>query len=475
MSSSSSKPAEVFRGNDNYWTDPKNKFSFEGSALETFFKKPLETIGNYIKGGKLPTITDTSGVNREEPDGRKKAESTSKEQASATKEQTPVIKDISGAVTDLTSSNSDLSQMMGLLPSELQAAFESTTPDYDSMAKYLNKEFATSITAKDLQDQDAYDSKTHDDLIAPILAAMGISAAKLAEIKESSEDTEESTKKTAEHTSGLKGFDVEHLMNDVFGKPSTGTIGDDYAATTPAGTGTGTAPGTGAGSGSGGYGGAVRIGLDERGRETAVIGSVRQRSWEEEGKTWGATQFSEAARNAMSVGNSIMPVSADTTQAEASITAAKTIAAQPTKSNHWIYVDDSSVKNAIAFNKQPTWSQHTIYETTIKKALAGAGNYGDPIPSNLPKLKGTPNMNINNIPAFAEGGYTGAYSGPATVHPWEVVLNAAQQSNVAGVIGGGAAKTIQIFIDARGAVITDGSMDTLVAKIKSALQDESYR
>jgi TP901 family phage tail tape measure protein len=80
-----------------------------------------------------------------------------------------------------------------------------------------------------------------------------------------------------------------------------------------------------------------------------------------------------------------------------------------------------------------------------------------------------------SYPAFAEGGYTGEYEGGATVHPHEVILNASQQRGVADAIASGPRGNITVHIDARGAIITDGSMDTLVEKVKSALQDGLYR
>jgi TP901 family phage tail tape measure protein len=120
----------------------------------------------------------------------------------------------------------------------------------------------------------------------------------------------------------------------------------------------------------------------------------------------------------------------------------------------------------------------TVYVSTVSQGYADnlvGVNYGDVIPSNLPVLQGTPNMSLYDIPAFAEGGYTGEYQGNATVHPHEVILNAAQQRGVADAIASGPRGNVTIHIDARGAIITDGSMDTLVERIKSSLQSEGYR
>jgi len=120
----------------------------------------------------------------------------------------------------------------------------------------------------------------------------------------------------------------------------------------------------------------------------------------------------------------------------------------------------------------------TVYVSTVSQGYANdlvSVNYGDTIPGDLPAFQGTPNMSLYDIPAFAEGGYTGEYEGGATVHPHEVILNAAQQRGVADAIALDPKRNITVHVDARGAIITDNSMDTLVERIKSALQDGLYR
>jgi hypothetical protein len=133
-----------------------------------------------------------------------------------------------------------------------------------------------------------------------------------------------------------------------------------------------------------------------------------------------------------------------------------------------INVDDAAAIQAKENLKSPTWSYHTIYTTS----RGSAANYEKIIPSNFPGFDVGTKIGLRG---FADGGYTGSYGGLATVHPNELILNAAQQRNVAGEIGSNSGRILNINIDARGATITDSSMDTLVAKIKSALQDESYR
>jgi len=148
--------------------------------------------------------------------------------------------------------------------------------------------------------------------------------------------------------------------------------------------------------------------------------------------------------------------------------AAQAEAQQPL--NSWVYMkaDDSSVRAAQANAQRNTSSIHTIYTQYL--ASGNITNAGTGLP---PLQKYNSIMDIPAPKAYAEGGYTGNYSGPATVHPHELILNEAQQSNLAGSMN--SSRQITLHIDNRGGIITDGSMDTLVAKLQDALKDESYR
>ncbi|MCK9458851.1 MAG: phage tail tape measure protein [Proteobacteria bacterium] len=161
-------------------------------------------------------------------------------------------------------------------------------------------------------------------------------------------------------------------------------------------------------------------------------------------------------------------ISADTSSANASLEEFKTKAIQPTNSKHSIFADNSAPLQAVSLNKQPTWSQHTIYVKQVTNFSKGTSTLSDGSIFSFDAFKSP------SIPAFAEGGYTGSYQGEATVHPHEVILNAAQQRGVSDAISGNnSARPIYISIDARGSMETD--WDGVVAKIKSALQDDSYR
>lgn len=439
-----------------------------------FYKADINAAAKELigKGYKLTDVSTQKG--QESPISLASipaATAATKDSVEASKDSASASKDQTTAITGLTGALKDFEPLIN-------------ASDYAGISKLVKERYGKDNPAtiederdrlKSAKDWETADQRTEgkSDLIASLdayLKSLGVfPQPDYPAIKKATEKTADNTSKWKESTSLLDRILGESQKNsEAF--LSTAFDGINNAAAQVAATaGTGTGMGTGTGSS---YGGAVRIGLDENGRETAVIGSVRQRSWEEEGKTW-ATTFSEAARNAMSVGNAILPVSADTTQADASLTELNNKATQPTKSTHWIYADNSAVTQAKMLNAQSTWSQHTIYINQVYKNAIASVNYGDTIPSTLPKLQGTPNMPLSSIPAFAEGGYTGSYAGNATVHPHEVILNAAQQNNVAGAMSG-AGRTIQISIDARGAIITDGGMDTLVAKIKSALADDAY-
>jgi len=159
----------------------------------------------------------------------------------------------------------------------------------------------------------------------------------------------------------------------------------------------------------------------------------------------------------------------DTSEAETSLTDLKSEASKSTNSKHSIFADNSAPLQAISLNKQPTWSQHTIYVNQVTNFSKGTSTLSSGGIFSFDAFKSPIK------PAFAEGGYTGTYQGEATVHPHEVILNAAQQRGVADSIDGKSGKNVTIHIDARGAIITDNGMDTLVVKIKSALQDDGYR
>ncbi len=84
------------------------------------------------------------------------------------------------------------------------------------------------------------------------------------------------------------------------------------------------------------------------------------------------------------------------------------------------------------------------------------------------------------VPAFADGGYTGSYEGLANIHPEEIILNKAQQRNVASTMrGSGNNIQVSISLDLRGSTITGDSAEVFAEKIatsvKEQLQGEMYR
>ena len=271
-------------------------------ALEAFKNDPAGTIGNFLLGKDWETPLSPVTVENQQPGvpGQMGGgdPTVAKQTVKALEDQPPVIEEQTKAIKD--SSN-----LISYLPDELQSAFKGSVPDYNKIADYMTKEYSSSNKAKDYEKFDNRIKETSDDLIATLFAGMGITAAELVKIKEKADKIDENTNGTKENTKGLKGFDTKSLKENVFGTPSLGTIKDDYSG----------ALGTGAGTGTGAYGGgAVRIGIDENGRQVAVIGQVRQSSWaQERGKRWAEqSELSGTSKNALSVGNSIVKVQMDT-------------------------------------------------------------------------------------------------------------------------------------------------------------------
>jgi TP901 family phage tail tape measure protein len=512
------QPRESYPAKDRFLEDPYG--TMKNWVLGQGWNKPLDPVKMSTPGEVSSSIV-TAEQKKVADQNQKTGESTVK----ALNEQTPATTAQTSATASLTGATSGLTGSLESFASLINAN------DYAGIAAKLEKEYG--VSGKDAEYFKDIDKILVDktDIDAAI---KGFTLA--GKLPWAPPEVAKAIEETAENTSRLKDVFKESmsLRDRMLGevqKNFDASLAERAGIETTLPSGVQPGPGTGKG-GYSGYGGAVRIGLDENGRETAVIGSVRQRSWEEEGKTW-ATILSEVAKNALAGGNSIfpangtqplasesrsafgpspdilnggifstgwdkfppitptvdttnvdnfketlaeggqLPISSDTSLADTSLTEFQTRAGLPTKSNHWIYVDDSMVKNAIAFNKQPTWSTHTIYINEVSRKLANSltsANYGDPIPSGIPKSQGGLN---DSYPAFDEGGYTGSYKGQATVHPHELILNAAQQRGVADSIGGSSGRSVTVHIDARGSIGTD--WNEVIAKIKSALQDESYR
>lgn len=135
---------------------------------------------------------------------------------------------------------------------------------------------------------------------------------------------------------------------------------------------------------NGAYGGAVRIGLNAQGIQTAVIGQVAQRNWQ---TGWANPEdLTGTSKNALSMGNSIVKVDADTSQADKKISnteksGKKTITALGNFANF---------NNAVAVATAPA----TKYINIVTSGGGGGGFTYSPTATTA--SKGTPSQYYNS-------------------------------------------------------------------------------
>ena len=136
-----------------------------------------------------------------------------------------------------------------------------------------------------------------------------------------------------------------------------------------------------------------------------------------------------------------------------------------------INVQDAEAWAAKSALQQDTSSTHWIYVNTVNtvtnryKNAITSREFGDPGSQNYKSTLDYSNpISLYNIPAFAEGGYTGEYEGLAYLHPHERVIPDSKAQY----------PSVSLSIDLRGATITGDSADVFADKIASRVKEELH-
>jgi len=571
----------ILQGWLSYWNDPKNKFKYEGSALETFLNNPEKSLGSSINPSTIKSVQVTD----EQISAISQQTSITDKQTSSISQQTSVTDKQTSATGQQTSATDQLTSATSSLTGEF-AAFADliNSGDYEGISKLLKEKYAydNPLTPKTDERENIWSAETLKNIDTYTEDKSDIDSALLSYIKflkatqglYPSNNATESLEETAKNTKKIAGFSdpmaVFKTITDAFSgsvissnngvsdavqtgfektldqgtanqalqKNLYSTICDIEGFLTPESVsplGTFTSP-------QGGnlvrvgdtwmtkeeYEATMGISLSEQQMNAAatvgkvpfygtitpedipgILADYETRSpWSQENikqalkkyqsmyeydlglpDEWGVAS---KPYNTVIGGQSRKPDIASVLLGSLADNDVMEIPVDPVVNTEPIdsfkaglgegtsFKVDVSAPNANAVSGQLQglggWTTFTVYIDTVSRNYANnltGVNYGDKIPG-LPNLLGTPNMDLDDIPAFAEGGYTGDYEGGATVHPHELILNEAQQRNVASAMGS-SGKSVSINIDARGAIIAGDGMDVLVEKIKNAMQDEMYR
>jgi len=136
-----------------------------------------------------------------------------------------------------------------------------------------------------------------------------------------------------------------------------------------------------------------------------------------------------------------------------------------------INVQDAEAWAAKSALQKDTYSTHWITVNTTRvvtnryKNAITSREFGDPGSQNYKSTLDYSNpISLYNIPAFAEGGYTGEYEGLAYLHPHERVIPDSKAQY----------PSISLSIDLRGATITGDSADVFADKIASRVKEELH-
>jgi TP901 family phage tail tape measure protein len=441
-----------------------SKFDLGEWARKTFL--PSSGDGSGDTSGEIPSGTDTDKSSKDES----------------------IASELLGFFKSDSSSKEETNDLLSKLPNEFSKLIDvekEQSVDFGALSDALS-EYSKTHSGVPLLTESQLEEKlknfSNEDIASYLLNLLSFTKEVVRpELKKIEENTEEIAEEEEKPKTDIKGFDTEGYWKSVMGSTPPESISDDNSLSNLSSSAQSLA------SAASAYSGAVRIGLDQNNREVAVIGKVRQRSWEEEGNSWAdMNNLSQSAKNSLSVGNSIITVSPKVNESELSqiksdieadpidvkltpnsedLDAKIEETKVPTESFHTIKVDDSYVKAAIANNKVPTSSVHTIYINQVN-----SGNRSSSTPSLPTSVKGKDYSGYYFYPSFAEGGYTGNYEGLAYLHPHERITPDGK------VVGSDSAssKSIQVSLslDLRGSTITGDSAEIFASKIASMVKEK---
>lgn len=217
----------------------------------------------------------------------------------------------------------DTNKYLKQLPQDLRDSINKS--DWGAVSAYMGKaagypEGTSTISADTAK---KYNDERGSNSLAEILAsALGIKLAEPykynSETAKNTKESADNTKATANNTSNLRDS-LKKTADDLANQnreDAYQTLADQIKAGEGSGLPGSAAASTGSGNG-GAYGGAVRIGLNAQGIQTAVIGQVAQRNWQ---TGWANPEdLTGTSKHALSMGNSIVKVDADTSQADKKI------------------------------------------------------------------------------------------------------------------------------------------------------------
>lgn len=212
----------------------------------------------------------------------------------------------------------DTNKYLKQLPQELQNSINKG--NWQAVSDYMGKAAGypegTSTISADTAKQ-YYDERGANSLAEILASALGIKLAEPykfnSETAKNTKAAADNTKATADNTANFKKI-ADDLTNQNR-EDAYQNLADQIKAGERSGL-----PGSAAANealNNGPYSGAVRIGLNAQGIQTAVIGQVAQRNWQ---TGWANPEdLTGTSKNALSMGNSIVKVDADTSKADKKI------------------------------------------------------------------------------------------------------------------------------------------------------------
>jgi len=388
--------------------------------------------------------------------------------------------DNSGALITLT-------DQLAALPPRLQTALKADTLDYGNISNIMKEAFGSTLTSEELKNIDLLDEKTRDDLIAiaslyptlpEYLKKIEKNTDEIAkEEKKTSEEgektsdntkqTAENTKQTAENTKDTgPSEESKQLASLLQNTLSAGQIPGPNESTDPydskfyssyIGPTSGYIPWleqTGEGS--------RRISSWMLGAAGAINGL---------GFSSGYGQIPTGPYTTQEMINqAIVQVIPQLDSSELE-TLKDRLVNEGWNADLIINVQDAEAWAAKSALQQDTFSTHWIYVNTVNtvtnryKNAITSREFGDPGSQNYKSTLDYSNpISLYNIPAFAEGGYTGEYEGLAYLHPHERVIPDSKAQY----------PSISLSIDLRGATITGDSADVFADKIASRVKEELH-
>jgi len=381
--------------------------------------------------------------------------------------------DNSGALITLT-------DQLAALPPRLQTALKADTLDYGNISNIMKEAFGSTLTSEELKNIDLLDEKTRDDLIAiaslyptlpEYLKKIEKNTDEIAkEEKKTSEEgekTSDNTKQTAENTKDTgPSEESKQLASLLQNTLSAGQTPGPNESTDPydskfyssyIGPTSGYIPWleqTGEGS--------RRISSWMLGAAGAINGL---------GLSSGYGQIPTGPYTTQEMINqAIVQVIPQLDSSELE-TLKDRLVNEGWNADLIINVQDAEAWAAKSALQQDTSSTHWIYVNTVNtvtnryKNAITSREFGDPGSQNYKSTLDYSNpISLYNIPAFAEGGYTGEYEGLAYLHPHERVIPDSKAQY----------PSVSLSIDLRGATITGDSADVFADKIASRVKEELH-